>query len=340
LASQKIIYQARKIITMDPDRPVATHVAVRDGRILGVGSREELLGWGSSRLDQTFADKVLMPGLVEGHSHVYEGMVWENVYVGSYDRRDPDGKVWSGVGTVDALVDRLREFEARLGSVDEPLTGWGFDPLFVEGRLTMADLDRVSRTRPVLVYHASFHIINANSAVVQRAGVSHEVKSDFILRDAEGRLTGEFAGQVGRYMLLKGLGHTGMSEPGDSPEAVRRFAKSAQLAGATTVTDLHNDLSEATVQTYRAVTAETDFPVRLVPGISRRAAAPGCGGLCAASDRPQHRQASPRPREARRRRIHSRVHGTPSLAWLFRRQQERALVHGSGRTRRRCEALP
>jgi len=44
LASEKIIYQARKIITMDPDRPVATHVAVRDGRILGVGSREELLG--------------------------------------------------------------------------------------------------------------------------------------------------------------------------------------------------------------------------------------------------------------------------------------------------------
>jgi predicted amidohydrolase YtcJ len=265
LASEKIIYQARKIITMDPDRPVATHVAVRDGRILGVGSGEELLGWGSSRLDQSFADKVLMPGLVEGHSHVYEGMVWENVYVGSYDRRDPDGKVWSGVGTVDALVHRLREFEARLGRADEALTGWGFDPLFVDRPLTATDLDRVSMTRPVLVYHASFHIINANTVVMQRAGVSQDVKSDFILRDTEGRLTGEFAGQVGRYMLLKGLGHTGMSEPGDSPAAVRRFAKSAQLAGATTVTDLHNDLSEATVETYRAVTAESDFPVRLVP---------------------------------------------------------------------------
>ena len=265
MASEKIIYQARKIITMDPDRPVATHVAVRDGRILGVGSGEELLGWGSSRLDQSFADKVLMPGLVEGHSHVYEGMVWENVYVGSYDRRDPDGKVWSGVGTVGALVHRLREFEARLGSADEALTGWGFDPLFVDRPLTATDLDRVSMTRPVLVYHASFHIINANTVVMQRAGVSQDVKSDFILRDTEGRLTGEFAGQVGRYMLLKGLGHTGMSEPGDSPAAVRRFAKSAQLAGATTVTDLHNDLSEATVETYRAVTAESDFPVRLVP---------------------------------------------------------------------------
>jgi len=32
------IYRARKIITMNPSRPVATHVAVKDGRILGAGS--------------------------------------------------------------------------------------------------------------------------------------------------------------------------------------------------------------------------------------------------------------------------------------------------------------
>ena len=32
------IYQARKIVTMNPSRPVATHVAVRDGQILGAGN--------------------------------------------------------------------------------------------------------------------------------------------------------------------------------------------------------------------------------------------------------------------------------------------------------------
>jgi predicted amidohydrolase YtcJ len=31
------VFQARKIITMDPNCPEATHVAVRDGRILAVG---------------------------------------------------------------------------------------------------------------------------------------------------------------------------------------------------------------------------------------------------------------------------------------------------------------
>ena len=32
------IYEAKKIVTMNPARPVATHVAVRDGRILGAGA--------------------------------------------------------------------------------------------------------------------------------------------------------------------------------------------------------------------------------------------------------------------------------------------------------------
>ncbi len=69
------IHEARKIITQNPARPVATHVAVRDGRILGAGSLSELAGWGEYRLDRTFADKVLMPGFVEGHSHVAEGVL-------------------------------------------------------------------------------------------------------------------------------------------------------------------------------------------------------------------------------------------------------------------------
>ena len=260
-----VIFEARKILTMNPNRPVATHVAVRDGRILGVGTRRELEAWGASRLDRSLADKVLMPGLVEGHAHVYEGVVWDNVYVGSYDRRDPDGRMWSGLGSIEAIVTRLKEFEARLRSPDEPLVGWGFDPLFVERRLVAADLDRVSTTRPVVVHHASLHISNVNSTTLRRAGLSADTESEFVLRDAQGRLTGELAGPVGRYLLLKAIGDMEFFAPGNSPAAVRRFARSAHINGVTTVTDLHNDLAEATVETYESVVNAPDFPVRLVP---------------------------------------------------------------------------
>ncbi|MGB2126914.1 MAG: amidohydrolase, partial [Planktomarina sp.] len=110
--SETIVYSAKKIITMNPSRPEATHVAVRDGRILGAGSLSELQTWGDVRLDERFADKVLMPGFVEGHAHVMEGSLWSKVYCGWFDRADPDGKLWSGVKTVDAVVARLQAAEA------------------------------------------------------------------------------------------------------------------------------------------------------------------------------------------------------------------------------------
>jgi predicted amidohydrolase YtcJ len=44
------IFKARKIITMDVNWPEATHVAVRDGRILAVGGEDEATAWGVGKL--------------------------------------------------------------------------------------------------------------------------------------------------------------------------------------------------------------------------------------------------------------------------------------------------
>ncbi|MFT5158988.1 MAG: putative amidohydrolase YtcJ, partial [Paracoccaceae bacterium] len=49
------IYRAKKIITMNPTNPTATHVAVREGKILGVGALSDLEPWGDYTLDETFA---------------------------------------------------------------------------------------------------------------------------------------------------------------------------------------------------------------------------------------------------------------------------------------------
>ncbi|MFP5405672.1 MAG: amidohydrolase family protein, partial [Gammaproteobacteria bacterium] len=165
------IFSARRIRTMNPARPLATHVAVRDGRILGVGSLQELAGWGDYSLDERFADKVLFPGLVEGHSHVMEGALWRFVYVGFHDRVDPDGRTWPGARSMDEVVQRLAGEQAKLPDPEKPLVGWGLDPLFFGGgRWNRADLDRVSKTRPVAVMHASGHIINANTRALEVAG--------------------------------------------------------------------------------------------------------------------------------------------------------------------------
>ena len=101
------VFVARTILTMNPAQPHATHVAVRDGRILSVGTLEDVSRWGEAEIVDTFKDKVLMPGLVEGHCHLMEGAMWDAVYLGYYDRRGPDGKVWRGLKTLDEVIERL-----------------------------------------------------------------------------------------------------------------------------------------------------------------------------------------------------------------------------------------
>ena len=46
-----VVYRASKIITMDPTRPEATHVAVRDGLIVAVGDADCATPWGDFRRD-------------------------------------------------------------------------------------------------------------------------------------------------------------------------------------------------------------------------------------------------------------------------------------------------
>lgn len=70
------VFVAQKIITMDPGWPEATAVAVRDGKIISVGSLDDLKPWldkNPYKIDRTFADMVLLPGFVEPHGHPFIG---------------------------------------------------------------------------------------------------------------------------------------------------------------------------------------------------------------------------------------------------------------------------
>ena len=60
------IYEARRILTMNPSNPEASYVAVKGDRILGVGTIDELSGWGDFEHDTRFADKILDAGPCRG----------------------------------------------------------------------------------------------------------------------------------------------------------------------------------------------------------------------------------------------------------------------------------
>ena len=271
------VYRARRIVTMNPSQPFATHVAVRDGRILGAGTLEELKGWGAFDLDERFADKVILPGFVEGHSHAFEGGVWKFPYVGYFDRTSPEGARSPGLKSIDEVVAALSAFEKTMPKDGSTLLAWGFDPIYFGGRrMDLADLDKVSTARPVVIIHSNFHVMNANTPVFAKAGITRQTNVHGVVKDAAGEPTGELQEMTAKYMGYKAAGIELASILSDE-QAVWRFARVAQLAGVTTATDLHNELPESTVDAYLRATGSAEFPIRLLPAFAAASLPPDQG---------------------------------------------------------------
>jgi len=271
LPSTTTVFVARRILTQNPRQPHATHVAVRAGRILAVGGAAEMAAWQPDTVDDTFADKVLMPGLVEGHCHLMEGAMWEAVYVGYHDRRGPDGTRWPGLTSLDAVLARLREAEQamRASGDDGPLLAWGFDPIFFgTARLSTRELDTVSATRPIVILHASVHLMNVNSAMLARAGIDEDTDIDGIAKGPDGQPSGELQEFPAMFPVYQVIGAKLSIGANEKPEAVWNFGRVAQLAGVTTATDLVNSLSPLGNRTLNEVTAAPDYPLRIVPALA------------------------------------------------------------------------
>lgn len=251
---------------MNPARPNTTHVAIRDGRVLGSGSLEELAGWGDYVLDETFKNKVIMPGLVEGHSHAMEGTLWKYTYVGFFDRMDPHGKVWGGVKTIGEVLDRLKDSEAKLSDPNAPLPAWSLDPIYFDNeRVTRQDLDKVSESRPIGVMHASGHILNVNSKALELAGLLKSgIDHPGVPLGEDGLPTGELKGPD--VMTPVGV-HVGFDRDMLScdEEGLIDFAKLCVRTGVTTATDLAARLPDDAVTMMSEVTGRDNYPARIVP---------------------------------------------------------------------------
>ncbi|MDU8925857.1 amidohydrolase [Alisedimentitalea sp. MJ-SS2] len=261
-----VIYSARKILTMNPNQPVVSHVAVRDGRILGAGALSDLEPWGDYTLDDRFADKVLMPGFVEGHAHTMEGTLWRNTYVGWFDRMDPDGKMWSGLKTIDAVLERLKEADSELSDPDAPLSGWSLDPIYMNNeRVNRHHLDQVSTARPIGVLHASGHILNVNSKALELAGLLKTgVNHQGIPLGDDGLPTGELYGPDAMTPVGEHVGFDRAMTDCDE-RGLRDYGKLCVRSGVTTCTDLAARLTDDSVSMMLRVTGEDSYPAIIVP---------------------------------------------------------------------------
>jgi predicted amidohydrolase YtcJ len=262
-----VVYSASKIITMDPTLPEATHVAVRDGLILAVGTADCARPWGDFRRDDRYRDAVLMPGFVEGHAHMMTGAMWNYAYAGYQDRIDPDGRKWDGLTDIAGVMAGLKRALAELPA-GKPLIAWGFDPIFLPTeRLNRRHLDEVSSDLPIVVMHSNFHLMTANSAALSIVGYDRNTNAVGVARFDDGEPSGELQEMAAMFPLMRRLGmdFRGLAR---TEFAMRNFAKSAMRVGVTTSTDLLTDLPEDDIATLTALTGRDDFQLRIVPALN------------------------------------------------------------------------
>lgn len=261
------IYTARRLITMNPRQPDAAAVAVKDGRILGVGSVEDLLKWGPATVDERFKDKVIMPGLIEGHCHLKEGGMWSWTYLGWFDRRDPSGHVWAGLKSMQAVVERLTQVDAEMTAkgiaADQPLLAWGFDPIYFGGeRMDVQHLSGIAR--PIVITHANGHLMNVNTTMLKMADITAATDVEGVVKDAKGEPTGELQEPTAMHLVIRKVGNAGLLSPMDDA-GMLNFSAIACMQGVTTATDLVNDYSDSSYDLLARATSRDDYRVRLYP---------------------------------------------------------------------------
>lgn len=179
------IYSGGEIITMDTSMPRAESLLVRQGRILALGTKAEMLGLaGENTAEVDLQGMTLLPGLIDAHGHlgaVVSFQRFENL------ASPPVGEI----RTINDLVAQLRRAKMCVAEGDIPegakacvpegewILGAGYDDaLLAEGRHpTRVDLDRVSTTHPIFIWHVSGHLAVCNSKCLEQVGISAETQN-------------------------------------------------------------------------------------------------------------------------------------------------------------------
>ena len=182
------IYSGGDILTMAGATPAyAEALVVRDGKILAIGSRAEVdkaAGAGAAQVD--LAGRTLLPGFIDGHSHLLN-------YADSLVQANLNPPPIGGVTKITDITAALQKLKGELGAGDgEWLIGQGYDQdMLAEKRHpTAADLDAAFPDNPVLILHASGHMLVANSlafAAVKVDADTPDPEGGTILRKPGGR---------------------------------------------------------------------------------------------------------------------------------------------------------
>ena len=167
------IWAGGPVLTMNDAAMRAEALAVKDGRILAVGTAAEVMahrGPGTEVVD--LGGKALLPGFFDAHGHVFLGGLQA---LSANLLAPPDGEVTD----IPSLIATVREWVAANEEAVRAanlIVGFGYDnaSLAEHRHPTRAELDLISTEIPVYLVHQSGHLAVANGKALEIAGITRD----------------------------------------------------------------------------------------------------------------------------------------------------------------------
>ncbi|UNK71187.1 amidohydrolase [Microbacterium sp. H1-D42] len=237
------IVTAENIHTVDEQHPHAEAMLTVGGRILAVGSLDEVAAAAEAAgLDPVRSDHpgaTIVPGFVDAHAHpLMYGQLLTWVDIG------PDL-----AASIPEIIELMRA-RAETLAPGAPLRGYGYEQRNLAERRhpTRQELDLIATDREVYIMNASGHGGVVNSYALQKYGITRDTPNPDggeFFRDADGELTGELSDAACNVLTgLHGVkvGHHGPNfHLGDEPAEHQRQLDAVQreflAGGVTTIGD-------------------------------------------------------------------------------------------------------
>lgn len=234
------IYTNGQIITVDDKVGTVEAIAIKDGRIIALGTTEELRHYqGDNTAVVNLNGKTMLPGFVDAHSHLSAVAIQANA---ANLLPAPDGPV----NNIPELQQALRDYMLNSDIVSEHnlVMGFNYDDsqLLEQRHPTRQELDAVTEDIPLFALHQSGHLAVYNSKALEMVGInanSVNPMGGVIEREADGKTPNGVLQETVHFAAIFSL------VPKFSPQQYVSFLKAGEATyvanGFTTVQDGKTD---------------------------------------------------------------------------------------------------
>jgi predicted amidohydrolase YtcJ len=262
-AAADTVYRHGYVYTVDAHDSVQQALAIRAGRIVYVGSDSGAAAFvGPQTVVVDLHGRMVMPGLVDGHSHPLQGggallkcnLNYEQLTIAQMQAR---------------IQSCLDQTQAREPDAWLEVVNWFQEGMLPAGTVTnRATLDALKTRRPILVMSSFGHTVLVNSRALQLASVTARTPDPLggkVGRDATGKPSGilEDAAQAAVAKQIP------TPTPADNVKAATAALDAFRKQGVTTFLDAAAEPPAldafATVQREGKLTARAHFAVLITP---------------------------------------------------------------------------